>query len=309
MRRGKITNTDLEVSPISLGSWVFGGDCWGETDDSESVDVVKEAIAGGINMIDTAPVYGNGRSESVIGRAIQGRRDRVTVATKCGLEVKGASMRINLSAGFIRKDAEASLRRLGIETIDLYQCHWPDKDTPLEETFGEMLRLQKEGKIRYIGVCNFDRALLSRALAIAPVVSDQVQYSLFDRSIEQDLLSFCGERSVSILAYGALGGGMLTGKYKEPPVFNKGDARSFFYKYYREPFWSKGKRLVSSVEEIAASRGVPVAGAAINWVLSHDEVVSCIVGNRTRDQLRKNLSAAEWDLSGEELRHIQEEYD
>jgi len=309
MKYRKLGNTDLEVPAVSLGTWVFGGDCWGEADDAESVKVVEEALANGLNMIDTAPVYGNGHSESVIGRAIKGKKGEVTIATKCGLEVKGTSIKVDLSAKFIRKDIEASLSRLGIETIDLYQCHWPDENTPLEETFGEMMKLVKEGKIKYIGVSNFDKAILSRAAAIAPVESNQVQYSLFDRSIEKEMILFCREKNISVLTYGSLGGGILTGKYKEPPAFPKGDVRSFFYQYYREPFWSKGRKLVFVLEGIAAGHGVPVAEVAINWVLSRPEVASCIAGCRNTDQLRKNLSAADWELSPEELQHIQDEYD
>ncbi len=309
MEYRKLGNTGPEVSAISLGTWVFGGDCWGEVDDSQSVRVVEDAVEKGINLIDTAPIYGNGRSEEVVGRAIRDKRDGVIIATKYGLEQKGRSIKPNSSADFVRKEAENSLRRLGVETIDLYQCHWPDPDTPFDETFGEVEKLVKEGKVRYVGVSNFNREATEQALEIAPLASNQVQYSLFDREIEKELMPFCEEKNISILSYGSLGGGILTGKYKEPPTFPKGDVRIFFYQYYKEPFWSKAKELVSALEDIAGKREVPTSDVAINWVLSRREVTSCIVGCRTPEQLRQNLKAADWKLNGEELAGIREEYD
>ncbi|MFC1480049.1 aldo/keto reductase [Candidatus Omnitrophota bacterium] len=309
MKYRKIENTDMEISAITLGSWVFGGDCWGEVKDSESVRVVQDAIEKGINFIDTAPIYGSGRSEEIIGRALQHKPGRVMIATKCGLQQKGSSIRPNLSAPFIREEVDASLRRLGVETIDLYQCHWPDPNTSLEETFGELKRLAEEGKIRHIGVSNFGRDLLRRALLVAPIVSNQVQYSLFDRAPEEDLIPFCKEKGISVLSYGSLGGGILTGKYKEPPAFPKGDVRAFFYQYYREPFWSKAKGLVSVLEGIAGKHKVPASHVAINWVLTSREVASCIVGCRTPEQLEQNVKAADWELTEDELTKIQAEYD
>lgn len=309
MQFRKIGNSDLEASTVALGTWVFGGDCWGEVDDGQSVRVVEGAVEKGINIIDTAPIYGSGRSEEIIGRALRNISEKVLVATKCGLEQKGHSIRPNLSSAFIREEIENSLRRLRVETIDLYQCHWPDPNTSVRETFGELKSLVKEGKIRYIGVSNYDRQTLEKALSVAPVVSNQMQYSLFDRDIEKDLIPFCGDKGISILSYGSLGGGILTGKYKTPPELPKGDVKSFFYKYYREPFWSKARELVAVLERIAAKHEVPASHVAVNWVLEHPEVASCIVGCRTSEQLEKNVKASDWGLSDEELALIQSEYD
>ncbi len=297
----KIGNSDLEVSTICLGTWVFGGDCWGEANDDESIKVVREAVLEGINFIDTAPVYGSGRSEEVIGKALKGSRENVVIATKCGLEQNGTSIRHNLSRAFVREEIENSLRRLNVEKIDLYQCHWPDPNTPMEETFTELNKLVDEGKIRYIGVSNFNEELLGDALKFSPVVNNQMQYSLLDRTIEDELIPFCEEKDISILAYGPLGGGILTGKYKRPPQFSRGDVRSFFYKFYKEPFWSKSRAIVDVLEEIASKRKVPVAHVAINWVLSNKNVASCIVGCRKVDQVDQNLGASLWQLSEEEL--------
>ncbi|MDP8299275.1 MAG: aldo/keto reductase [Candidatus Tantalella remota] len=304
MKYRKLGNTDMEVSAVCLGSWVFGGDCWGDVEDLQSVQVVKEAIENGINFIDTAPVYGSGRSEKVIGRVLSKADEKIFVATKCGLEIEGKAIRPNLTKEFIREEIENSLKRLNVETVDLYQCHWPDPNTPMEESFGELNALVGEGKIKHIGVSNFSEEQLAEALTFSNVVSNQVQYSLLDREIEEDLIPFCGEKGVSILSYGPLGGGILTGKYKELPQVSKGDVKSFFYKFYREPFWSQARGLVDVLDDIADEHGVPTSQVAMNWVLSRSEVGSCIVGCRSSDQLKSNIAASDWELSTEELERI-----
>lgn len=300
--------SDLKVSTLCLGSWVFGGECWGDVSDSDSRKVVERAIDSGVNFIDTAPVYGNGRSEKVIGAAMKGKRDKLIIATKCGLERKGHQIRPNLKADFLREEVENSLRRLGVDVIDLYQCHWPDPNASIKETFGELKRFQEEGKIKHIGVSNFSKELLSKVMELAPVVSNQVQYSLLDREIEEELIPFCKENKVSILAYGPLGGGILTGKYKDPPKLERGDVKSFFYKFYTDPLWSKANSLVDVLREIASERDEPVSDVAINWVLSNSAVASCIAGCRTSQQLDQNIRSANWDLSDKELELIQTEY-
>lgn len=308
MKYEKFGKTDMEVSTICLGTWVFGGDCWGEACDEESVEVVKEAVDKGINFIDTAPIYGSGRSEEIVGKGIKGKRDSLFIATKCGLKMKGKGIEVDLSPSFVREEVEESLKRLGTEVIDLYQCHWPDEKTPFEETFGELNKLKEEGKIKYIGVSNFSEEQTLKALKYSEVVSNQVQYSLLDRRIEESLMPLSKEKEVAILPYGALGGGILTGKYKEPPLVKKGDVKDFFYQYYKEPYWSKAKRLVSILEEIASSHSVPTSHVAINWVLSHSEVPSCIAGCRNARQLEGNVGASNWSLSREEVSLIEEEY-
>jgi len=295
----------MNASSVCLGSWVFGGDVWGEVDNEVSLRVMEEAVEKGVNLIDTAPVYGYGRAEEVIGRFLAGKKDKVIIATKCGLEGKGVSLRPNLSAKFIREEIENSLRRLNIETIDLYQCHWPDPNTPLQETFEELKKLIGEGKIKYIGVCNFSKAELVSACSMAPVISNQVQYSILDREIEKELIPFCKENNISILSYGALGGGVLSGKYKTPPAFSKGDVKSFFYKYYRGAGWDKAQKMLLALREIAARREVPVSQVAINWVLRCPQMASCIVGCRTPEQLNQNVNASDWQLIAEEIAKIE----
>jgi len=309
MEYRKISNTDMEVTTITLGTWVFGGDCWGKVDDEQSIRVIEKAVDSGINIIDTAPIYGTGRSESVIGKALKKIRNKVYIATKCGLKPEGRSIQVDQSAKFIRQDLEGSLKRLGIETIDLYQIHFPDEKIPLEETLSEMMKFVEEGKVRYIGVSNFEKDLLEKAVKIAPVVSNQMHYSLLHRDIEDEVIPFCREKGISILAYGSLGGGILTGKYKEPPKVSKGDVKSFYYDYYREPTWSKACELVSTLKEIAEERGVPTSQVAVNWALSRNEVTTALVGCRTEEQLAGNVSAMDWELTEEELNRIQTKYD
>ncbi|MBF0215432.1 MAG: aldo/keto reductase [Candidatus Omnitrophica bacterium] len=306
MKSRKLGNTNAQVPVISLGTWVFGGDCWGETDDKASIKAVETAIDKGITMIDTAPIYGNGRSETIIGKAIKGKRKKIFIATKCGIEVTGAKMRVNLTPSFIRKELENSLQRLGVGAIDLYQCHWPDEKTPVAETFDEMNKLKKEGKIRYIGVSNFTKTHLEKAIEISQISSDQMHYSLIERSIEDELMPFLKEKGVSLLTYGPLGGGILSGKYKNVQKFGKGDVRSFFYKFYKEPSWSRCREFVAFLEGMAFQKGVNVAEVAINWVLAHSEVASCVVGARTPEQVEKNAAAQLWELSPEEMAAIEE---
>ena len=309
MEYRKVGNSELKVSSIALGSWVFGGDdTWGTVDDYESIKVIEEAVEKGISIIDTAPVYGDGHAEEVIGKFLKNRPKDVLVATKCGLEKKGHSIRPNLSENFIKEEIENSLHRLKVDTIDLYQCHWPDPVTAPEETFNTLNRLVQEGKIKYIGVSNFGKKQLEEALKFSNIVSNQMRYSIFDREIEEDLIPLCKDRNISILSYGSLGGGILTGKYKEPPVFGKGDVRSFFYKFYREPFWSKGNEMVALLSDVADEYEVPVSAVAINWVRGNAQVAMCIVGSRTYQQLDDNIAASGWQLDEKDMKRINDKY-
>lgn len=304
MEYRRLPGTELEVSEIGLGSWVFGGDGWGAPDDARSEKVIREALEIGVNFFDTAPVYGSGRAEEIFGRVLSMKRDKAIIATKCGLEIKGSSIRPNLSPEFVRKDLENSLRRLRTERIDLYQCHWPDPSTPVESTMEELLRLREEGKVLYLGVSNFDVTQLQGALKCGKVVSNQVQYSILDPSSEEELLPFLKAEEVALIAYGALGGGILTGKYDRPPELRKGDVRGFFYKFYREPNWSRVKALVDVVKEVASEKDARPSQVALAWVLRKSEVSSCLVGCRSEEQLFENVGASGLALSGDQRERI-----
>jgi aryl-alcohol dehydrogenase-like predicted oxidoreductase len=306
MEHRRLGKSELNVSVIGLGTWPIGGSFWGVTSDAEAIAAIQKAIDSGINLIDTAPVYGNGHSEKLVGRAIKGHRHQVIIATKCGLYFKGATQINDLKPGSIREELEGSLKRLGTDVIDLYQCHWPDPDTPIEDTMDEMLKMKAEGKIRYIGVSNFDTALLKKAQKVAQVASNQVQYSVLNRDIESELAPFCKEQDIGILAYGSLGGGILSGKYTEKPKFRKNDARTFFYNYYQEPYWSQVQPLLKDLEQIAARHGKPTSQVAINWARQQSGITSALVGARSPKQAEANAAAGTWQLSPEELSGINE---
>ena len=194
MRYKRLGNSSLEVSVVGLGTWAIGGDFWGKVDDDRSIRTIQRAVDCGINLIDTAPAYGGGHAERIVGQAIKGRRDKVVIATKCGIVKQGGRITRNLKPESIRKEVDDSLTRLGVDVIDLYQIHWPDANTPLEDTLNEMEKLRDAAKIRYIGVSNFDRKLMEEAASITEIVSLQPQYSLLDRELEKDILPFCREK-------------------------------------------------------------------------------------------------------------------
>jgi aryl-alcohol dehydrogenase-like predicted oxidoreductase len=300
----RLGKSELKISVVGIGTWPIGGSFWGPSDDTQAVAAIQKAIDSGVNLIDTAPVYGNGHSERLVARAIKGRRHQVIIATKCGLHFKGATAINDLKPASIRQELEASLRRLGTDVIDLYQCHWPDPSTPIEETIGEMARMKTEGKIRAIGVSNFDAALTKKAQSVAQIASNQVPYSLLNREIEKELVPFCLEKDIGILAYGPIGGGILSGKYKEKPKFRKNDARTFFYNYYEEPLWSKAQTLLKELEKIAKRHGRPIAQLAINWVRQQPGISSALVGARNPQQAEANAAAGDWQLSSEDLTTI-----
>ncbi len=285
-------SSTLRVSAVSLGTWVFGGDNWGKVDDNESIASIQKAIELGINLIDTAPVYGDGHAEEILGKAIKGNRDKVFIATKCGLQKRERTFIHDLRPSEIRKELEHSLSRLNIEHLDLYQCHWPDPKTPIEATMEEMLKMQSEGKINNIGVSNFDLSLLEKASRIAPVVSIQVHYSLLERSVEEsDLLQFCKKKGIGVMTYGSLGGGLLTGKYKNPPTFAKKDARRFFYPFYRRQEWRNYHGFVEAIQKIAQEKRKPLLQVTLNWLIQQSGVTTALVGARTMEQVEKNAYA------------------
>lgn len=300
MKYKKIPNTDLEISVISLGTWVFGGDSWNGAKDEESIQAVYCAIDSGINLIDTAPIYGNGKSEEIVGKAIKNKRAKVILATKCGLISKDKKIYFNLSAESIKKEIEDSLKRLQVDYIDLYQCHRPDPNTPIEETMTALKQLQAQGKIRYIGVSNYELGQLKEAMEFAKIVSTQNHYSILERTFENDLLDFCGKNKVGILTYGALGGGILSGKYTEAKNFKGSDARNFFYKYYNKDSFSKIQTLLNIFKEI----NKPFNQTAINWLRQKDAVTTVLAGCRNAKQVLENVKAVEWDLTQEEIDKI-----
>lgn len=296
-----IPQTQERISCLTLGTWVFGGDCWGPVEEAECVQAIQTAVDQGINCIDTAPIYGNGQSERMVGKAVKSSREKLLIATKCGLRVEGRKVVNDLSPTSIRREIEQSLDRLQTDYIDIYQCHWPDHKTRLEETMVELEKLKSEGKIRFIGVSNFDLELLTEATALVSIATMQGQYSLLDRKVEENVLPFCRKEPLGFLAYGPLAGGILSGKYAQQPKFPGPDARKFFYKYYEgERF-----RMVGELLEKLASIGKPLNQIALNWVRQQAGVTSVIVGCRRHQQVLENVEALCWDLSEDQIKSFQ----
>jgi aryl-alcohol dehydrogenase-like predicted oxidoreductase len=311
MNTRRLGNSDLSITPIGFGSWAIGGPgwafAWGAQDDADSVAAVREALDAGVNWIDTAAVYGLGHSEEIVARALEGLRDRPYVFTKCGLvwdERREVGHR--LKAQSVRRECEASLRRLRVDALDLYQIHWPDPDEDVEEGWETLAALQREGKVRHIGVSNFDVAQLRRAQAIAPVTSLQPPYSLLDRQVEAEVLPFCAREGIGVIAYSPMASGLLTGAMTRARVAGlpaddwRRDNRNF-----REPLLSRNLRLVEVLRGIGARHGRTPAEVAVAWVLHNPTVTGAIVGARRPGQVAGVVGAADLDLRPRDVAEIE----
>ena len=304
----KLGTTDLEVSTVGMGTWAIGGDFWGDVDDERSIRAIQAGLDAGITLIDTAPAYGAGHSEEVVGRAIKGRRDSVVVATKVGVVRHPDSFERTLKPESVRKEIEDSLRRLDVDTIDLYQIHWPDPDTPLEDTMEVLVKAQQAGKFRYLGVSNFSVELMEEAKRYGEIVSLQPHYSLLKRDIEETIVPYCEKNSMGILNYGTLAAGILTGKFRELPEFEKGDNRANFYPWFRESVWGNVQALVDVLRAIADERGIPVAHVGIAWTIQQPGITTALVGAKNAEQAQSNAAAGDVRLSQEELDRIEAGY-
>lgn len=302
MKYKTLGNSDLKISIVGLGTWAYGNDTFGQVDDQQSIKTIKTAVNAGINLIDTAPAYGDGHSEKVVGKAIKDIRDKVVIATKCGTHREGSKYIRDLSPKQIRKEIEGSLKRLNIEQIDLYQIHWPDPNTPLTASVNELIKLKEESKFKYLGVCNFDVKLLKKITGLTDIVSLQPQYSLLKRDIETKTIPYLIKNNLSSLSYGTLGGGILSGKYKKRPEFeDEKDNRSSFYPFFRKENWEQTQELISLIKEIAASNNITPAQAAISWVVNREGITTALVGAKTEKQARENAAAADFKLSRNEM--------
>jgi aryl-alcohol dehydrogenase-like predicted oxidoreductase len=312
MQTRKLGDTDLHLTTVGLGTWAIGGGGWaygwGPQDDAESVAAIRRALDLGINWIDTAAVYGLGHSEEIIGQALAGQRDEVTIATKCGLVWDEGSTTPygRLKAESVRREAEASLRRLKVDVIDLYQIHWPNPDEDIEEAWGVIADLIREGKVRYGGVSNFSVEQLKRVQAIHPVASLQPPYSMLQRGIEEELLAYCAANDIGGIAYSPMQAGLLTGKFTKERVANLPD--DDWRKrdpHFREPELSANLALVEKLRPIAERNGRTVAQLAIAWVLRRSEVTAAIVGARRPSQIEETAPAGDWVLSEEDVAEIE----
>ena len=310
MQARKLDNTELNLTTVGLGTWAIGGPWqfgWGPQDDTEAVAAILKALDLGINWIDTAAIYGCGHSEELVGIALKQTKARPIIATKCSLLWNEKREKIGcLKAESIRKECEESLKRLGAEVIDLYQMHWPDPEKDIEEGWGEMARLQKQGKVRYIGVCNYNTAQLDRIRKIAPVASLQPPYSMIRRNIEKDLLGYCAKNHIGVVTYSPMQRGLLTGKFSKKRLGELApDDHRLKSGDYQEPEFSATLALVDKLRPIAERNKKTLAQLAIAWVLRRPEVTAAIVGARKPSQIAETAPAADWILTKNDIAEIE----
>ena len=310
MQIRKLGWTDLELSTVGLGTWAIGGSgwrfSWGEQADADSIATVEAALSLGVNWIDTAAVYGFGHAEEVTGAALKKLGKKFIIATKCGRVQDGSGgIYGSLKAESVRQECEASLRRLQLEVIDLYQIHWPDPDADVEEGWTEIAKLIEEGKVRYGGASNFNVSQLKRAQAIHPVASLQPPYSLVARSTEEELLPYCATNGIGVVCYSPMASGLLTGKFTPERIAALApDDMRHKNGHFREPELTPNLRLIEELRPIAARHGHSVGKLAVAWVLRRPEVTAAIVGARHPRQVAEIAPAADWHLGVDDIAAI-----
>jgi aryl-alcohol dehydrogenase-like predicted oxidoreductase len=309
----QLGETGLEITRLGFGAWAIGGGGWefgwGSQEDGESIAAIHRALDLGVNWIDTAAAYGFGRSEQIVGRALEGLQDRPYVFTKCSLlEGPGRMVGHSLKRDSILREAEASLERLRIDAIDLYQIHWPNPEPDIEEGWSALAELKQEGLVRHIGVSNFDVEQLRRVQQIAPVETLQPQYSLLERDVEREILGFCEREGIGVIVYSPMGSGMLTGGMTRERIqslaeddWRKHDAR------FNEPQLSRNLDLVERLKKVAGRYDTTAGAIAVAWTLRHPAVNGAIVGFRRPDQIDPILPAASLELTDEDLNEIEGE--
>ena len=306
MRQRKLGREGLEVSALGLGCMGMS-EFYGSSDERESIATIHRALELGVNFLDTADMYGPFKNEELVGRAIKGRREEVVLATKFGnmRGEDGSFLGVNGRPEYVRRACEASLRRLGVDTIDLYYQHRVDPNTPIEETVGEMSRLVEEGKVRYLGLSEAAIETIRRAQGVHPITALQTEYSLWSRDPEDGLLDVCRELGIGFVAYSPLGRGFLTGQIKSFDDLAPDDYRRNSPRLQGENF-GKNLELVSRIEQIAAKKGCTAAQLALAWVLAQSEEMVPIPGTKRRKYLEENVAALEVEITPEDLERINE---
>jgi aryl-alcohol dehydrogenase-like predicted oxidoreductase len=304
----QLGQTDLWLTRIGFGAWAIGGGdwafSWGPQDDKDSIDAIHKAIDLGINWIDTAAIYGLGHSEEVVGKAVKSASTKPFVFTKCGM-VWNEKKEITNSLNSIRKECEASLRRLQTDCIDLYQIHWPKPDEELEEAWKVMDELHKEGKVRHIGASNFSVEQMKRCLGTAPIASLQPPYSMLNRAVEPEILPFCQAHQIGVINYAPMHSGLLTGAMSKERVANfPPDDFRRNAKNYQEPLLSRNLAVAEFLKGIGARHNVPAGVIAIAWTLTNPAITAAIVGARSPKQIEGVFPAAAFHLSPGEKAEI-----
>jgi aryl-alcohol dehydrogenase-like predicted oxidoreductase len=311
LKTTELGQTGLEITRVGFGAWAIGGGGWefgwGPQDDEQSVAAIQRALEEGVNWIDTAAAYGFGRSERVVGRALDGLTQRPYVFTKCSLlEGPGRTVVHSLNRDSILREAEASLQRLGVDAIDLYQIHWPDPPEDIEQGWAALVELKDQGLVRHIGVSNFDVEQLRRIQQIAPVETLQPQYSLIERDVEREILPFAERAGIGVVVYSPMGSGLLTGGMTRERIENlanddwrKRDER------FNEPQLSRNLELVARLAAVADRHDTTPGAVAVAWTLRHPAVDGAIVGFRRPDQVDPILTAANLELSDHDIAEIE----
>ena len=310
METRRLGNSDLNITPLGIGAWAIGGGgwafAWGPQDDNESIAAIRAGIDAGMNWIDTAAVYGLGHSEEIVAKALDGVSTRVYVFTKCERRwnEKGEIQKV-LKAASVKEECENSLRRLKRDVIDLYQIHWPEPDEDIEEGWGALADLQKEGKVRWIGVSNFNVQQLKRAQAIAPITSLQPPYSMLVRGVEKEILPYCLQNNIGVIGYSPMRNGLLSGGMTRDRVANLAeDDWRRRNPDFQEPNLTRNLEIADLLKQIGARHGRTAGEAAISWVLRNPAVTGAIVGVRKADQVEGVKGALSWRLSDAEAQEI-----
>lgn len=295
--------TGMKVSAMALGTWGIGGTGWDDYPEETRIDAIHAAVEAGVTFFDTAPAYNAGAAERTLGKALKetGKRKNVIIATKCGNEYIDGQYIRNGKPEIILQECEVSLKNLQTDYIDLYLIHWPDPNTPLEDTVQALEQLKKEGKILHYGVCNFTRPQLEEVMKYGDIEALQLQYSMVNRENE-DFMKWAAEKGIGIMTYGSLGGGILTGAYREFREYDPADSRNRFYKHFHEPLFSKVMNLLGKMDDFSAKHeNIPLAQIALNWNAAQPFVSSCIVGAQSRAKVLQNCEAFDWSLKAEEV--------
>ncbi|HDZ68894.1 MAG TPA: aldo/keto reductase [Phycisphaerales bacterium] len=310
MQTRQLGHTGLKLTAVGLGTWAIGGPWqfgWGPQDDDQAIATILHALDEGINWIDTAPIYGLGHSEELLGKALKQTSEKPFIATKCGLLWDRQKQKVNcLKSQSIRRECCDSLKRIGVETIDLYQIHWPQPEEDVEQAWEEMAKLAQEGKVRYIGVSNFNIEQIKRIQKIGPVASLQPPYSMLHRQAANELLEYCAENNVGVIAYSPMQRGLLTGKFSQERLAGLAlDDHRRRCSDFQEPQFSATLEFVEQLHSIAERNGKTLAQLAVSWVLRRSEITAAIVGARRPEQIAETAPAADWKLADEDIEEIE----